>query len=822
MRRPVRWLALVLAACVTLVALPAHVASAQSGPPPVAHLEIDYQAWEALASRAEKVVAEDKASTTALETLRKHLTDWRGRLQSAKSTNEDRIKTLVEQIDALGPVPEEGFAEPEAIAARREALNDQLKQAQAPSVAAGEAFSRADGLIREIDKIISDRKTGLLFRLGPSPLNPETWPGAFEGLGDLWQEIVIEIERSWSSPAQQNQRKHDATVIGVLFVLALLLLSRGRRWFLKLVNWMVPRGGNRFQRELRWVLVSLSSLAMPMLGLFLLTVAIRSTGLLGIRGEALLAMLPAMGLFLFGSRWIGSVIFSSDERAPVFCNLEPAALRTGRHAATVLGLLMAIAILLARILDQPMLPENAKLVLGFPIILAMGLTLVRLGRVLKSDTAPAEDQAEGVGFRERAIFIMSRAMIAVGIAGPVLAGIGYFAAGGFFLFPSVMSLTLVALLAILNRLFVNIFALVIRADPDKGVGELLLPVVFGTLLVLLSLPLFALIWGTRPAKLMELWALLRDGFTIGGISISFGEIMAFIVIFAVGYMITRLIQSALRTTVLPRTKLDVGGREAIVTGTGYLGIFLAAVIAITTAGIDLSSLAIVAGALSVGIGFGLQTIVSNFVSGIILLIERPIKKGDWIEVGGIHGNVREISVRSTRIETFDRSDVIVPNADLIAGRVTNYTHVNMAGRVIVPVGVAYGTDTRQVEEILLDVAKAHPMVLLNPAPYVLFRGFGADSLDFEIRAILRDVNWMMNTHSDMNHEIAKRFTEAGIEIPFGQRDIWLRNPEVLPGARVSEPPAKGEVDAAGESPATPTPTAPPAGMEDGGSDGGER
>ena len=736
----------------------------------------DYPTWEKFATHAETVISDAHTTNLALDQLRKAVVDWRSQFQAAQNANKTRIGTLQQQIAALGPVPAEGVAEAPEIAQRRTTLGDQLAKLQAPGLAADEAYSRADGIVREIDKVQLTRQADALMHLSPAPVNPANWPAALTvatGIGtSVWGEAVD----AWSIDNRRAELRSNLPLILGYLAFALVLLARGQRWIGLGVAWVRRRASDRGVQVLV-LLASLGQIVLPFLGVLALVQAIASTGMLGLVGQTVVLVLAPMGLTIFAARWLGGQMFPRQSDVRQVLDLTPERRTEGRFHATLLGVLVALEILRSALVHPGSEQETANAVISFPILAMSGFVLFRLGWLLKLHATTAGEADADTSYRDQVVGLIARGVMVLAVAAPLFAAVGYIAAASAAIFPTALSLALMGLLVLAQRLVDDLYRWTTGAPETDDGG--LLPVLIGFALTLVMLPVFALIWGARVADLAELWTQAAQGFSIGSTRISPTNFLTFAIIFALGYGVTRLVQGALKATVLPRTRIDLGGQNAIMVGVGYLGIVLAALIAITAAGIDLSGLAIVAGALSVGIGFGLQNIVSNFVSGLILLIERPVSEGDWIEVGGVQGTVRSISVRSTRIETFDRADVIVPNSNLITGTVTNMTKYSRVGRLIVPVGVAYGTDTRKVDRVLREIAEAHPLVVLNPRPQVVFMGFGADSLSFEIRVILRDVNFVLDVRNEMNHQIAERFAKEGFVTPFAQRDIWIRNPETL-------------------------------------------
>ena len=295
-----------------------------------------------------------------------------------------------------------------------------------------------------------------------------------------------------------------------------------------------------------------------------------------------------------------------------------------------------------------------------------------------------------------------------------------------------------------------------------------------------------LIWGYIFANILVDWRIfnlpsdaihgfLAAGFTVGSQKISIGLILTAAAFLYGAFLVSWAVQSILMEEIFARRGLDPGARISIGRLIHYALVLVGFMLALFALGFDLKNITILGGALGVGIGFGLQTIVNNFVCGLIMLFERPVKVGDAIELGGQQGKIKKVGLRATVVQTYDNSEIVVPNSDLITNQVTNWTLAERLSRIRIPVGVAYGSDVPLVMKTILECAADNQTVLKDPAPKVLFINFGDSSLDFELRVWVADFDTRLTVISELHEEIDSRFRKLNIEIPFPQTDLHVRS-----------------------------------------------
>jgi potassium efflux system protein len=321
-----------------------------------------------------------------------------------------------------------------------------------------------------------------------------------------------------------------------------------------------------------------------------------------------------------------------------------------------------------------------------------------------------------------------------------------------------------------------------RALVERRVGGVL-DLVVAALWITTALQLFELSDFAR----VQVASLLHVRVQVGGLDFTIGRVLAFPVVVVAAYLVSRLVVFAFEQDLYPRLALPRGVPYALSSLTRYGVLLLGFLLALAALGLDLTRLTVMVSAFGLGLGFGLQQIVNNFVSGLILLFERPLQVGDRIQLGDLLGEVLRIGIRSSSIHTFDGAEVIVPNSSMIQEKVTNWTLSNRRRRLDVDVGVAYGTDAKRVLALLLDVARENPGVRSDPEPEALFVGFGDSSLGFQLRIWTEDPRWW-RLRSDLAVALQAALKEAGIEVPFPQRDLHIRslpagsapNPDPLP------------------------------------------
>ncbi len=270
------------------------------------------------------------------------------------------------------------------------------------------------------------------------------------------------------------------------------------------------------------------------------------------------------------------------------------------------------------------------------------------------------------------------------------------------------------------------------------------------------------------------WEFLGQGL-LSGSGISVGEILGAVLAFWITFVLLGHYRATMRFVVMPGTRIDRGIQYTITTLSSYGVLAVGLIVALQILRVDGSQIGFVISALAVGIGFGLKTIIQNLVSGIILLVERPVKVGDWVEIGDKSGKVQKITIRATTVMTWDGVGVVIPNEDLVGGQLVNASLGQPRLRRVVNVGVAYGSDVQQVKKLILEATTSHGLVLKRPPPEVFFIGFGDSSLDFMVRFWTSMSSNGMRVKSDIRIAIESTFSRHEIEIPFPQRDLNVRN-----------------------------------------------
>lgn len=734
--------------------------------------------------------------------FRKLADEVRASALAERERAERALSTLLHLVDALGPAPEEG-APPEdpEIAAQRAQYQQDITAYRGRVAQADLALARATELEDQISALFMQRLIANLSIRYPSPLSPETFTVALPEAGHVLAGILATPVAWWQELPERKQQ--PAVILRSLGFLAVAIIAGWvvRRILLKRFGRDAAIAEPTFARRLIGAVAEgLARGIVPatIVGMVLFRAASTDSLFAGPFADILLLACQSIILFILATA-LPKAALSPEIPSWRLSNLSP---ENAASLARIIGFLAAVFALdlffsradtaLPGAVDSSM-ELKAVYALFFNFAEGIGLLAILQGRLWSGAGLPVQDGDEEEGQQAKPDELVQSnrlwsglrllaGLLAVGAIIGTVAGYVNFAT---YVINNMLGTGVVGgLLYLLRGLLRDAIGIGLRtefvvkhifvATATRRLLKFWLRSALDLLIWIGALLLAAPVWGVPVVPLLQWLVETLTEFRVGNFTISIADIgLALLVFFMVlGFM--RWMQRGLANRILPETRMDPGVQHSLAAGFGYLGFGVAAMVAISIVGIDLSNLALIAGALSVGIGFGLQNVVNNFVSGLILLIERPIKVGDWVVVGDNEGTVKHIRVRATEIETFQRASVIIPNSELLSTAVVNWTHADRTGRVEIAIGVAYGSNTERVRELLLGVARENSEVSRWPAPYVRFKDFGDSALVFELRCYLYDIGQIITVSSDMRFAIDRVFRENNIEIPFPQRDIHVK------------------------------------------------
>jgi potassium efflux system protein len=731
-----------------------------------------------LLDEIQQSISHDGHSDQSLSQLRDKLAPIRDGLRAKFDVLDPKLAEVDSRLSQLGASPAAG-APPESpeiaeerqkLAQTRAEVDAALKQTRLLSV-------RADDIAARINETRRELFSRALFQRTPGMLDQAFWSETVRALQTEWQGFAF-VLRSWGEYARRHGGISGAAVsVATFLIIGLICFAVAYAWRRRLARDVEP---DRTQRRLARTLAGLGVLVRhavltPLCVLVAVKVLDGNGLLLPVIADLGNGLAVAVAVASFGYGIAQAVLAPTASYRRLVNADDLQARRLASYLTWSAGILGAAIFL-----------NITHKAVGAPLSSTVATSAVMSGLIGLSTLylllrLPPSETSAGL----RWVRFLAWVLVA-GVAAALVTGFIGFAA--FLAGRTIVLLMMAGAFHLGTRLIDAVVSDTLNADSERGRRmaatfglsprglELVATLLAALLKICLALlAIFPVLgpWGIFAADFFEVVQNAVFGFRIGDMSISLNTIISAVVLLLIGFAATRFVQRWLERRFLPRTGLDPGLQNSVSVLFGYAGAIVALIFALAELGIDLQKIALIAGALSVGIGFGLQSVVSNFVCGIILLAERPIRVGDWVLVKNEEGYVRRISVRATEIETFDRASVIVPNQDFITGVVKNMTHGNPVGRIIIKLGVGYDSDMDRVRDMLVEIAQAHPQVMRNPPPTVLFMGFGVIALDVELRCFVTNVQNATITRSDLNFAILRRFREVGIGIPTNPANLKL-------------------------------------------------
>lgn len=711
---------------------------------------------------------------TELTRLRDAIEPLRREIGQVIERLEPRLTELETRTKALGPAPaKDAPAEDASVADQRKQIGQQQSEIDGLMKQARVLATRGDQLASRIEEFRRARLADRLFERSTSILDPKLWIGAAQAIPTEVKAAITQTREWYNTISQFTGVVQSALVATILCLAAAFGIFFAQRWlkryFTKSTEVPQDKQLPRLRRAKAALRESLlGAIALPLAVYIIIEILSSFDFLIEGAHQSALGFFAAITLYATGRALAGALLRPNDYPRRLLSITDETANRFYRYAtlALLFAAIGASLNIIHRGLGAPRI-----LITATSALMAGAIATVIIRALLRTRQAVEEGKEDPAPNWLRLVLWI----VAAVILGCVLTG--YIWLSSFLTTRLIHAAIVIASAYVLLQLINAYFDEGLQAHTQRGrtfastLGiraqslDLAAALFAGAARVLVMVVAIFLVvgnWGTSLTDLAASFDRASFGIEFGKLRISLYDIAAAIGLLVVGVYLSRILQRWLANTVLPRTNLDTSLKNSIATIAGYIGVIAAISLALGRLGLNLENIALVAGALSVGIGFGLQAIVSNFVSGLILLTERPVRVGDLINVKGSEGYIRKISVRSTEVETFDRATMIIPNTELITSAVTNWTHHNTPSRIKIPVSVPAITDVDVVQDILMHVAKENKNVVTTPEPRVMLLNIDGDNLGFELRCLIRSATIATQTKSELNFAILRAFRKVGI------------------------------------------------------------